>query len=120
MAATNPAYFASLTAQINALQGTGACAALQSIVNQVTASLQAEVTAIKVQISGLATMITPPTDLGSCISWITAAQAPIIQAYEKALAQLTAFLASVAALVAAMQAAAARMTSCTITVPSIS
>jgi hypothetical protein len=116
---TNPAYFSALTAEINGIQGTGACEAIQALVTRAMASIQAEVTSIKAKINALLPQTAVPSDLGSVISWIKSFQAPIIAEYEAALAALNAVLSSITALVTAIGAAAARLTSCSITVPTI-
>ena len=116
---TNPAYFADLTAQINAIEGTDACAQVQALVDTAFASLQAQITAIKHLIDSLLPQTTVPSDLGSVIAWIKSFQAPILKAYNDAIAQLEAVQASIAALATAIANAAARLTSCTITIPTI-
>jgi hypothetical protein len=116
---TNPAYFAALTAQINAIQGTDACDRVQALVNQAFASLQAQVTAVKHLIDALLPQTTVPTDLGSVIAWIKSFQAPILKAYNDAIAQLAAVEAAIAALATAIASAASRLLSCTITIPTI-
>jgi hypothetical protein len=117
---TNPAYFSELTAQINGIQGTGACAAIQSLVTKAMASIQAAVTAIKDQLTALLPQIAVPTDLGSAISWIKSVQAPFLKAYDDATAQLTQILSSVSALVTAIENAAGRLIGCSISIPTIS
>lgn len=112
----NTAYFDSLTAQIN---GINLCADLQAVVNEVMETLQAQVNAIEAQIAALLPLITLPTDLASIITWIGHLAAPYIEAYNNFIAQLAQVLAKIAALVTAIENAAARITHCSITVPPI-
>ena len=116
-AVVNTAYFDALTAEINAID---TCAALQAIVNTAMASLQAEVTAIESQIAALVPLITIPTNLAGVITWITNFAGPIIRTSENYAAQLTQTLAAIERLSSAIEAAAGRLTSCSISVPSIS
>lgn len=113
-------YFDSLTAQVNGIQGTGACEEVQDIVDAAAASINAELTAIRAQIAKLlpATSL-PSANLGSIVTWITNFAAPLITAYNNLIATEAAVLSAVANLEAAVAAAAARLTSCTITIPSI-
>lgn len=115
-APVNTAYFAALTDRINGIDG---CAELQSAVNDVMASLQAQVTAIEHDILALLPLISLPTDLGSVIAWIGHLAAPYIETYNNYLTQLTQVLAAIAALAEAIENAAARIEHCTITVPPI-
>jgi len=119
-AATNPAYFSELTAQINAIQGTGACAEIQRVVNLAFASIQAELTSIRNEIAKLVPIVAiPSASPGAIVTWITNFVAP----YEAALvafnAQVSAIISGVAALAAAIGAAAARLVGCTITIPTV-
>jgi hypothetical protein len=116
---TNPAYFSELTAQINGIQGGGACAAIQEIVTQAMKSIQGVVDAIKQKIEALLPLTSVPSDLGSVISWIKGMQAPFLKAYEDATAELAQVLSSVAALVTAIGEAAARLVGCSITIPTV-
>jgi hypothetical protein len=112
----NAEYFAQLTADINAING---CAELQLLVNAAMATLQAEITAIEAQIASLLPLITLPTNLASVISWIAAFATPMIKPYLNYIAQLEQTLAQIAALASAIEAAAARIEHCTITIPPI-
>jgi hypothetical protein len=116
---TNPVYFANLTAEINGIQGTGACEAMQTLVNKAMAVLQQAVTAIRAKIASLSGLTTTPTDLGSCIAWITDAKTFFVKEFNDATAQLNDVMNSITALVLAIGAAAARLTSCSITVPAV-
>jgi len=113
-------YFTNLTNQINNIQGTGACAELQAVVNEVAVSIEAELAAIRAQIAALLPAITlPSADPSSIVSWITKFMAPTIAAYNNLIATEAAVLSAVASLEAAIANAAARLTSCTITIPPI-
>jgi hypothetical protein len=117
----NTGYIDNLTAQINAIQGTAACADLQKAVNAASASIEAELSAIRSQIAALAPIITiPAANPGAIVAWITSLVSPQITAYNNYVAQLSATLAAVARLETAIGAAAARLTSCTITIPPMS
>lgn len=113
-------YFDSLTNQINAIQGTGACAELQSVVNDAAASVEATLAAIRAQMAALLPATTlPGASLGSIVTWITNFAAPLITAYNNLIATEAAVLAAVAKLETAIASAAARLTSCSITIPPI-
>lgn len=111
-------YFTNLTTQINAIQGTGACAEVQKIVNEAAASIEAQLTAIRAQMAALLPATTlPGASLGSIVTWITNFAQPLITAYNNLIATEAAVLAAVANLETAIANAAARLTSCTITIP---
>jgi prefoldin subunit 5 len=112
----NAAYFAALTAEINSID---VCAELQAFINEIMATLQAEITAIEAQIAALLPLIVLPTSLEAVIAWIAAFAGPVILAYENYVAQLAAALAQITALVAAIEAAAARIENCAVTVAAI-
>ena len=112
----NTSYFDSAISTIN---GINVCSDLQSVVTNIGGSLNAEITAINAQIAALLPLLSIPHDLGSVISWITAAIAPHQTAYNNLLAQITAIGAQVSALESAITAAAARITHCSISIPSI-
>ena len=115
-ALVNAAYFNSLADQINAINE---CAVLQEVVNEVFASLQAEVTAIEDQIAALLPLITIPHTLDEVITWITNFIAPQARAYANYATQVTQLIAAIANLTTAIENAAARIGSCSITVPTI-
>lgn len=115
-ALVNTAYFDSLIAEINSIN---LCADLQAVVNQVMASLQAEISGIEAQIAALAPIITLPTDLPSVITWITHFVDPQITAAANYAIQVEQMVAKISALASAIESAAARLESCTITVPTI-
>jgi hypothetical protein len=119
----NPHYFDDLIDQINRIS---LCAELQEVVNTVMADLQAEKNAIEAQIEALlpiAELLSLPTDLGSVISWIgnlvNSVIKPIYQPYLTYAEQLIAFATQIARLISAIEAAAARLESCSITIPVI-
>lgn len=111
---TNPSYISNITAQA---QATESCSELQDIATEAMATINAELAAIHDQISALLPLITPPTNLTSCISWITNFQAPLIKPYTNYVAQLTALGAEITSMVSAIEAAAANLTSCSVTIP---
>jgi hypothetical protein len=117
------AYFDSLTAQINAIN---VCSELQAVVNEAFSTLQNEKNAIEAQIEALLpalALLELPTDLGSVISWIgnlvTGLINPIVLPYTNYAAQLIAQAEAIANLVTAIENAASRIESCSITVPPI-
>ena len=112
----NAAYFDQLTADINKID---ACAQLQAVVNAAMATLQAEVNAIEAQIAALLPIITVPTSLGGVIDWISKFVAPQLKTYLNYIAQLEQTLEAIARLAQAAQAAADRLTHCSVTVPPI-
>jgi hypothetical protein len=115
------AYFTALTNKVNAIAANinadeaAICAEIQSFENEVMAELQTMITAMRAQMAALLPMTTAPTDLGSCISWITRAMAPYVAAYEQATADVTAVLSAVSSLESAITNAAGKLTACTIT-----
>ena len=115
-ALVNAAYFSNLTAEVNGIQ---TCAELQAFADLVMADFQAQITAIEAQIALLAPIIVIPTDLPSVITWITNFIAPQLRAYTAYAEQVTQTLSAIATLAAAIEAAAARIASCSVTVPTI-
>jgi hypothetical protein len=90
------------------------------------ASINAELAGINAQISALApilSLLTAPTDLGSLLTFatglITNVLTPMYRPYLTAETQLTELAAQYAALASAIASAAAKLESCTITVPSL-
>lgn len=117
--AVNTAYLDNITAQINAIENVP-CEVLQSLANTVAADIEAQLTAIRAQISSLTAIVTiPGANLGAIVGWITSFVAPYEIALATYEAQLSQILGAVAALESAIANAAARLTSCTITVPPI-
>jgi hypothetical protein len=114
----NANYITNLTAEINAIQGFGACAEIQTIVNAAAASIQAELAGIRKEIAALLPILTiPAANPGAIVAWITAFVAPQLKAYNTYATQLTTLLAEVGALESAIANAASRLTSCSITIP---
>jgi len=116
-APVNPSYIANLTARINGIQGTGACAELQAAVNEAAASINAGLAGIRAEIAHLESLIVMPTNLGGVITWITNFAQPYVQAYNTYVGQLATLLSEISALESAIGNAAARLTSCSITIP---
>jgi hypothetical protein len=119
--ALNPQYFTSLIAKVNAFGDNihsdedAICTAIQNFEAEIMADIQAMLTSIENQIKSLLPMVSIPTDLGSCISWITNAAAPYIKAVAAAEAEIAEVTSSLSALAAAIQNAASKLTSCTVT-----
>lgn len=115
-------YFVALTARINAIN---VCADLQVAVDDVMASIQAEKDAIEAQLEALApilALLNPPS-LDEIVSWvanfITAVLGPIYLPYAKYGEELAQLATQITSLVTAIENAAARIESCSITVPPI-
>ena len=115
-ALVNTQFFADLTAQVNAIE---ICADLQAVVTAAMASIQAQVTAIQQQIVALLPLTTIPHDLPSVITWISNLAGPYVIAHDNYIAQLAQVLAAIGSLVTAIENAASRMTSCSITIPAV-
>jgi phage-related protein len=114
-------YFTALTARINAID---VCSELQEVVDEAMASIQAEKNAIEAQITALLpilNLLTLPTDLPSVLTWISNLVnhliGPIVVPYETYLAQVTTLISEVSALATAIENAANRIKSCSITIP---
>lgn len=112
-------YFNNLINEINGIQGTGACAELQKLVTQAYASMGSGNSGISSEIAKLEAFLTIPSSLGGVITWITNFVAPMQSATNNYIAQLTATEAQIAQISAAVAAAAGRLTSCSISIPSI-
>lgn len=112
----NAAYYDSLTKELNGIQS---CFGLQTAINEAMADMQAEITSIENQITALLPIITLPHDLPSLISWAAKIAAPYIKPYTDSTSQLTQTLEAIGKLTAAMAAAAARIGSCQVTIPTI-
>lgn len=121
---SNPDFFQSLTARINAVD---TCAELQSLVASAFASLQAEQSAITAQLAALQPIINliehPGASPAALASWIgnfidgflkpyVGPTLTYVQVIEKRIAEI-------AALTEAIEAAAARITSCAVSVPAL-
>ncbi len=110
----NTAYIDNLATEIASVN---ACAALQLLTNDAVQILQTEIQEIENRIASLVNVIVPPHDLPSVIAWIQNQINPMIVAYETYAIQLTAAVAALARLVAAIQQAAASFTNCSIVLP---
>lgn len=113
----NTAYYDNLVAQINAVPS---CAGLQPVIDKAMASLAVEVSAIRAQIAALVPIITiPAANPAAIVAWITSFVAPYQTAHTNYISQLTQTLAQYERVAAAIAAAAARFTSCSVSVPTI-
>lgn len=122
-ATLNTAYFDALIARIN---GFDVCADLQAAVNDATSSIGDVKAAINAEMAKLApilALLTAPTSLGALITWaqnmINGVLQPIYQPYLTYEAQLIALATEISRLTAAISAAEARITSCSISIPTI-
>ena len=117
----NTAYFTNLTAQINA---ASSCAELQALatvavdsLNDLTASISAQTDILQPVLA----LLTPPTNPTAVITWvenfITDYLTPQLVSYTNYVAQLSAVAIEAAALITAIENAAANIGSCSITIP---
>lgn len=122
MAVINLAYYISMTERVNKINE---CADLQVFVDEAMQSILDEKNALIDQIAQYAPMLelltVSFTDIGSVISFlenfITAFLTPYLKPYITMSAELVALVAQIAELVAAIEAAAGRIPSCSITIP---
>jgi hypothetical protein len=122
MAVTNAAYFAALTAQVNA---ANSCAELQAIANsamQPILDMQASATAQLATITPMLALLTAPAASPAAIvtyinTLISAYLTPQLAPAVTLAAQLTATIAAIAALTAAIESKASQFNSCTVTIP---
>jgi molybdopterin converting factor small subunit len=116
----NPAYLANITDQINGIaddvDAINPCAAIQAIVDEAMAEIQTEIEAMESQIAVLNILITIPTSLGGCIKWITNFVAPSITVNLNYIKQMIKLIAALENLMAAIEAAAARLSNCQISI----
>lgn len=115
-----------INALVDRINATQQCGELQELVNEVYASMQAQLDAIGAQLAALQPLLDllkVPTSLDAIISWlrnfITAFLGPYVAAYAKYAAQLAAVIIAIEQLTAAIEAAARRLTTCSIAVPSL-
>jgi hypothetical protein len=112
----NPDYLTNITNQINGISNDvnaiNPCAAIQAIVTEVMAEIQAEINAIEAQIAQITIMIKIPTSLGGCIKWITNFTLPHIKVYLNYIKQMMQLIAALEKLMAAISAAVARLENC--------
>lgn len=118
----NADYFTNLIPQINA---TASESELQDLVNRVYGDLSTLVSTIQSQIALLGpieALLSPPTDLGSLISWvgnfITGFLTPYLTPFLNYAAQLTAIADQVTSLTSAIESAASGK-GFSITIPSV-
>jgi hypothetical protein len=120
----NAEMFAQLRARIDACD---VCADLQAIVNEAFASLSALKAAIDEELERLAPILAlltvPAVNPGAIVSWIsdyiTSVLTPQIKPYLVQIEQLQKIVTEIAAVTASIQAAAARMTNCSISIPAL-
>ena len=118
----NTDHFVNLTASVNACES---CAQLQSLTNDAFASMNAIKAGIQTELAALApilALLSPPSaSPGAIVSWITGfisgTLTPMVKPTITYAAQLSATLTQIANVTAAIEAAAARLTSCSIVVP---
>jgi hypothetical protein len=118
----NAEFFTELTARINAID---TCSELQSVVDEAMASINAQLVGINAQIAALSPILSlltaPGASLGGIVTWITSFITNVLTPYYKpyltSLTQLTEIAAQYASMVTAIEAAASRLTSCSITIP---
>jgi CelD/BcsL family acetyltransferase involved in cellulose biosynthesis len=119
-AVVNTAYFDNITAQVNAIQGVDVCVGVQEILDEAAVAVQAQLDAIRKEISALLPLSGSPGSLGAVISWIksmASQYAAAIAAYE---AEITQTLAAVGRLEAAIASLSKRLVTCNLSLPSIS
>lgn len=111
---------------IDSINACKECAQLQALVNDAFASINAIKANIQAELAKLVPVLsltTPPgASLTGIVTWITGfidnTLKPMVKPAITFAAQLTATLDEIAKVEAAISAAAARLTSCTITIPS--
>lgn len=114
------------TNMIDSINTCKECAQLQELVDEAYASLNAMIDGAKEELMKLMPVISltsgPSVNLGAIVTWINTfidtVLTPLIKPTITYAAQLTATLAAIEEVAAAIEAAAARLTSCTITIPS--
>lgn len=118
------AYFTNLTGQIHA---TNSCSELQALVAQAFASIQAGQSAIQAELASLAPILAllepPSANPGAIVSWITNLISGVLTPMTKPsityAAQLAAQAGQIASVLSAIEAAASRIGSCTVTPPTL-
>jgi hypothetical protein len=117
----NAAYYTSLT---NAVNKAGSCAELQQITNTIMQSLEAELAAVAAQqalLAPIAALLSPPSSPTDVVTWVTSFITNVLvvqyKPYITYASQLTATAAAIVTLTAAINNAASRFPSCTITTP---
>jgi hypothetical protein len=113
----NTTYFSNLTTSVN---GAQSCSELQTLVSEAFASIGAVKSAISSELALVETLLSPPTNLAAIVTWlqtfITAYLAKPAATYATQLAALTAAIAS---LTSAIQAAEAKFSNCSVSIPTI-
>ena len=110
---------------LNAVNSCKECAQLQALVDDAFASINAIKLNITAELAKLMPVISltisPSANPGAIVTWIntfiSTTLTPLIKPTITYVAQLTATVAEIAKLTAAIEAAASRLTSCTITIP---
>lgn len=122
-AIVNTAHLSSLIESIDSID---TCEALQEVVSDAFASIQAQQTAILAQlqtIQPLLALLQAPTSLTALINWvktfITSFLTPYLKPYITYAAQVAELTQQVVQLSAAIQSAASRIQSCSINIPSL-
>jgi hypothetical protein len=117
----NDAYFAAQEAQIAEIK---VCSELQTQVNMIFASLQANLTAINAQLALLQpilALLEAPENPGAVITWIsnfiTNFLTPYVVPYTTLTTQLTELSTKIEELITSIENAAAEIEGCTITIP---
>jgi len=120
----NTAYYEGLIAQVQAIEN---CDALNQAVTTIFASIQAEKTAIEQQIARyqpLLALLTPPTTPNAVVGWvsnfISLYLTPQIQPFYTYTTQLATLVTTIEHLVSEIEAAAGRIPTCQVVVPSLS
>jgi peptidoglycan hydrolase CwlO-like protein len=126
MSGVNASYFTNIQSKLSGIGSlvtqdeAAICADIQALENDVMTEIQSLITSLRQRIAELTPMTALPTDLPSCISWITNAAQPYIEAVAKAEAEIASLLSSVAELETAITHAASTLSSCTITPVTVS
>jgi hypothetical protein len=119
----NVAYFTALTDQVNAATS---CAQLQAAVNSAFPAILAAQAAATAQLAlitpMLALLTAPASNPGAIVTWITSLienyLTPQLVPAVTLASQLTETIAAIASLTSAIESAAAKFESCSITIPS--
>lgn len=110
---------------IDSINACEECAQLQALVNDAFASINAIKSNMQAELDKLLPVLSltnpPGANLGSIVTWITSfidtTLTPLVKPTITYAAQLTATLDQIANVTSAVNAAAGRLTSCTITIP---
>lgn len=117
---------AHIDALVDRINSVNQCAELQELVNEVYATVQAQLDGIAAQIAALQPilqLLELPTTLTAVINWIKNFVTSFLGPYIKPIAiyaqQVALLTAAMVRLAAAIEAAAGRITSCSINVPEL-